>query len=510
MPIVQKSLRNPWRNEHQTVEVQIGREYEAFNLGSANPFVILKGVASDFEAHLAKARESGKTARPHGTLWALTDIAAPSPGGWATWTSNTLNGLWNLSEAYRHPSYPAMAFRNLMIAQCGASIGSLNDRLEAGRRAFKTSGIGNGQSIAGATAGNTHGSAVRFGSTPDYLVGIQLVIGRGKSIWLERASQRVLADRFATDLGATLIADDEIFAATQVSFGAFGVIAAVAFEAAPIYHLDFTARRHVTEAQLATELRSLAQVANSDDTQPYHYEFVFNPYDKNQLVVAAAKKVPYSGHIVPKGPPYQSPRFSTDGAGLIPSGNLPAWVLKLPIPEQIAKWQWGWYLENALLQEWKGTPGQVFDATAQGFTGVTETAFAVSIDRAMATMGIISRVVTSEKIPSMCQARVVHPTNALLGFTRHAPKTVVFELAMAKGGQHARFETALKTALRMANIPYTFHWSKNSGLTRLDLEHMYGKTDVERWMAARDQIFGGDRGLKGVFDNDHLRRGGLA
>jgi hypothetical protein len=397
----------------------------------------------------------------------------------------------------------------VVIAQCGANIGRLNHNLETTGRAFKTSGIGNGQSIAGATSGNTHGSAVRFGSTPDYLVGLQLVTGSGKSIWLERASRRVLTDQFAVKIGATLIADDALFAAAQVSFGAFGVITAVAFESVPIYHLEFPERRLVTKAQLGVELAQLAQISNSDETQPYHFEFVFNPYN-NKVAVAAAKRIPYLHHIEPTGPPYQSQRFSADYAGFVPAPEAPAWALLFPIPGIIANWQWDWYLENALLRKWTGTPGQLFDATSQRLKGVTESAFAVSIDDAIATMGIISKVVKSEGTPSICQARVVHPTSAMIGFTCHTPKTVVFELAMRRGGQHVSFEGTLKAALQKAKIPYTFHWSKNSGLTRQDLDHMYGAAKVNAWIAARKKIFGNDASLMKVFDNDHLRRGGLA
>jgi len=245
-----------------------------------------------------------------------------------------------------------------VLGQGGATIGSLNNYLENGtanRRAFQTSGIGNGQTIAGAISGNTHGSAVRFGATPDYVVGLQLVTGRGKSLWLERASYPVMSDRFIADLNADLVRDDDVFAAAQVSLGAFGIIAALVFEAAEIYHLAFPTAREINQSQLNQELKALAKVSNDDETKYYHYEFIFNPYKLNPVLVAAAKKVPYSGHVPPK-----PPRWQLDGAGLIPSDNVPAWVLRLPIPKQITGYQWKWYRQHPLLEDWTGTPGQVF------------------------------------------------------------------------------------------------------------------------------------------------------
>ena len=104
-----------------------------------------------------------------------------------------------------------------------------------------------------------------------------------------------------------------------------------------------------------------------------------------------------------------------------------------------------------------------FSASSSYFKGIVETAFAVSIDDAKA-MDISVDIVKEQLVPSMCQARVVHPTKSLLDFTRHRPKTVVFEFAMAKGRGHGRFESELRKRFADAGLAHTFHWSKNSGL----------------------------------------------
>jgi hypothetical protein len=430
------------------------------------------------------------------------------PKGWMLWTTN-LNGRWDVSPVHRHPNYSAAKLKNLVLCQGGATIGSLNNYLEnqtANRRAFQTSGIGNGQTIAGAISGSTHGSAVRFGATPDYVVGLQLVTGRGKSLWLERASYPVMSDRFVADLNADFIRDDDVFAAAQVSLGAFGIIASLAFEAIDIYHLAFPTAREISQVQLDQELRVLEKVSNDDDSKWYHYEFIFNPYKLRPILVAAAKKVPYSGHI----PPPKPPRWQLDGAGLIPSDNLPAWVLRLPVPRQITGYQWKWYRQYALLEDWTGTPGQVFSATSSYFKGITETAFAVSINDAIKAMDISIDVVKEQLVPSMCQARVVHPTKSMLGFTRHRPKTVVFEFAMANGKAHAKFENELRRRFANAGIAHTSHWSKNSGLTAAQIRKMYGEETISKWLAARALVFDNNAALKEVFDNPQIIRGGLA
>jgi FAD binding domain len=514
MPI-KPDPRSPykWTNEHRTVGTTLDKYFNAYNATSdldraLSAMEILRSSAGELEQLLKEARGSKKQFRAQGAGWALNDVAMTMPKGWMLWTTN-LNGRWDVSPAHRHPDYSSAKLKNLVLCQGGATIGSLNNYLENGtanRRAFQTSGIGNGQTIAGAISGNTHGSAVRFGATPDYVVGMQLVTGRGKSLWLERASYPVMNDQFVADLKADLVRDDEVFAAAQVSLGAFGIIASLVFEAVNIYHLAFPTAREISQGQLDQELKALAKVSNDDDTKSYHYEFIFNPYKLKPILVAAAKKVRYSGHI----PPPKPPRWQLDGAGLIPSDNVPAWVLRLPIPRQITSYQWKWYRKHALLEEWTGTPGQVFSATSSYFKGIVETAFAVSIDDAIKAMDISIDIVKEQLVPSMCQARVVHPTKAMLGFTRHSPKTVVFEFAMAKGREHVKFERELRRKFAEAGIRHTFHWSKNSGLSAGQIGEMYGEETVRKWLAARDFVFDNNPELKKVFDSPHTVRGGLA
>ena len=212
----------------------------------------LRTAARELEQLLKDARSAKKHFRAQGAGWALNDLAMTMPKGWMLWTTN-LNGHWDVSPVHRHPKYSAAKLKNLVLCQGGATVGKLNEYLEnrtANRRAFQTSGIGNGQSIAGAISGSTHGSAVRFGATPDYVVGLQLVTGRGKSLWLERASYPVMNDRFIADLKADVVRDDDVFAAAQVSLGAFGIIASLVLEAIEIYHLAFRTAREINQSAI--------------------------------------------------------------------------------------------------------------------------------------------------------------------------------------------------------------------------------------------------------------------
>ena len=469
---------------------------------------VLKLAAANLESIVRDARKAGQRVRAVGAGWALSDIAITD--GWLVNTAN-LNGCFDVPDRFFDAQYKAEKRGFLVVCQCGQSIGELNEDLEWGiaspiRRALKTSGIGNGQTVAGAVSGSTHGAALRFGSTPDFVVGIQLVTGRGKSLWLERASYRVLNDRFVADLSADVIRDDDVFEAAQVSFGSFGIIAAVAVETDPIYHLKFPPARKVTEGELARTLSELAKVKISDANAPYHYEFIFNPYNRNVILEASAKRVPFGGDLrTPK------PRWQIGGNGLAPGDHLPAAVLRwLPFPREIVKFQFDWYMKNALLENVTGTPGQLFSATISHFEGTVESAFAVSISDAMSVLNISSDVVEKLGVPSISQVRIVHPTESMLGFTYHKPKTAVFEFAMANDARFPKFEQTLRSELSKAGIKYTFHWSKNSGLNQAEIVKMYGSKTVDNWRAARDRVFDSDDSLKKVFNNSHLERGGLS
>ena len=502
-----------WTNVHHTVKTKLTKLIDVYNPGPLDAprmgnMAVLRLAATNLEKIVRDARKADQHVRAVGAGWALSDIAVTD--GWLVNTAN-LNGCFDVPDKYFHARYKANKRGYLVVSQCGQSIGELNADLEWAkgspiRRALKTSGIGNGQTVAGAFSGSTHGSALRFGSTPDFIVGIQLVTGRGKSLWLERASYPVLNDKFVADLSADVVRDDEVFEAAQVSFGSFGIIAAVALETDPIYHLKFPTAGRVTRDELGKTLAELAKVKNSDTKAPYHYEFIFNPYNRRVILEAAATRLAFGGDL-----PTPKPRWQIGGNGLAPGDHLPAAVLKwLPFPRKIAKFQFDWYLENALLENVTGTPGQLFSATISHFEGTVESAFAVSITDAIRVVDISSEVVKQLKVPSISQVRIVHPTGSMLGFTRHKPKTAVFEFAMANDARFPKFEQTLRREFSSAGIKYTFHWSKNSGLDQAEILKMYGARTVSKWRAARDRVFDSNDALKKVFNNPHLERGGLS
>lgn len=130
-----------------------------------------------------------------------------------------------------------------------------------GSWAFETLGGAGGQTIVGALTTGTHGGDFDLPPICDSVVAIHLVVDGGRHYWIEPATQTfgsplVDHDRLqeyysSKDVSGpdgapfAVIADDEIFNATLVSAGRFGVIYSVVLRAVPQYSLWERRRLHV-------------------------------------------------------------------------------------------------------------------------------------------------------------------------------------------------------------------------------------------------------------------------
>lgn len=510
--MIRRNGPQKWKNLHVTEEAELDDLIDIDNSAPGGPqprgFGLLKQAARDLDGLVQEARQSGKRIRALGSAWALTDIAVTD--GWLI-NTKLLNGCFDISDRHFEDGYPEEKRSYLVVAQCGISIGELNVHLEVTAtagfgRALKTSGIGAGQTIAGAISGNTHGSAINFGSTPDFVVGLQVVTGSGKSLWIERESYPVLNDEFVAHLDAELMRDDDVFNAAIVSFGAFGIITAVAIETNPIYQLKFPPVNDIAHSDLKRKLNNF----DFDDPHGlYHYEFVWDPYSKKQQAMEAlATKVDFEpGHPAPE--PVWIVR---NDKGFAPGDKAAIRFLALPLvtPGQKTALQFKQYRRLCILGDVRATPGQLFTASVTYLEGYTESALGVSIDDAAEMIEISTEVIKRMKLPAMSQVRVVHPSQALLGFTTLEPKTAVFEYGLTNDETFPEFENELTSALAAAGVDYRLHWSKNSGIDPQRLAHMYGAARIEKWRQARNKVFKNDAALMQVFDNDHLARAGLA
>ena len=502
-----------WNSIHGTHATTVAELIDVDNVGPQGTllagFDMFRHAGECLDEVIGKAREAGRRILAIGSGWALSEINITD--GWLV-NTKLLNGCYDVGERYFDAAYPAADRPYVVLAQAGMQIAELNAYLEltphdaGSKRALKAAGIGNGQTIAGAVSGNTHGSQINFGAMPDFVVGLHIATGSGRTLWIEKASKPVLNADFAAKLGADLIRDDDIFNAAVVSFGTFGIIAAVAVETVPVYQLAFPAIGDIHHDDLKEKLRGFG---DADPPDLYHYEFIFDPHGRKQMAMeAGAPRVPFQPDV-----PTPRPRWIVrDKNGYAPGINIlrVLGLFRFLPPRFVTGIQFKQYRKIALLNSVRGTPGQLYTSSIYYLEGYTESAFAVSVKDAPEVIDICSEVARAMRLPSISQVRLVHRSEATLGFTQHEPKTAVFEVGLIDDERFPEFERRLDAALREAGIRYTMHWSKNSGIDPEKLDYMYGAARIASWKAARRAVFGGDATLMTMFETDAMKRAGLA
>jgi hypothetical protein len=502
-----------WNGVHVTHATEVAELVDVDNVGPQHTvlmgFEMFRHAGKGLDGLIQQARDAGKRALALGAGWGLSEINVTD--GWLV-NTKLLNGCYDIGDAYFHPDYPAADRPYVVLAQAGMQIAELNAYLEllpqhdSDRRALKAAGIGNGQTIAGAVSGNTHGSQINYGAMPDFVVGLHVATGSGRTQWIERASRPVVNQAFLDAIDADLVRDDDIFNAAVVSFGTFGIIAAMAVETAPIYQLEFPPIGDISHDDLKAKLTRFGQ---ADPPDLYHYEFIFDPHSRSEMAMeAGAPKVAFQ-----PGVPTPVPRWILrDKNGYAPGDSILSVVrlLRFLPARLITGIQFGQYRRMALLNDVRGTPGQLYTSSIYYLEGYTETAFGVSVNDAPATIDICSQVARAMRLPSISQVRLVHRSQATLGFTQHEPKTAVFEVGLINDKRFSEFERRMDEGFRDAGIRYTMHWSKNSGIDASKLEYMYGRPQIDSWRQARRAVFGGDEELMRTFESDAMVRAGLA
>lgn len=503
-----------WAGVHVTHRTTVAEIFDVDNVGPGGTllsgFDMFRYAGESLDGLIRDARAAGKRLLPIGAGWALSRINITD--GWLV-NTKLLNGCYDVGERYFDAAYPAERRRCVVLAQAGMQIAELNAYLEllpqkdADRRALQAAGIGNGQTVAGSVSGNTHGAQITYGAMPDWVAGLHIATGSGQTLWIERKSKPVLNEEFAAKIGARLVRDDQIFNAAVVSFGTFGIVAAVAVETAPIYQLEFPPIKDISYADLKAKLLSFAAAPPQNI---YHYEFIFDPHSKKQMAMeASAPKVPYQ-----PGVPTPKPRWIVrDKNGFAPGINilrlvgLFRWIVP---PGLITGLEFKQYRRVALLDNVRGSPGQIYTSSIYYLEGYIESAYAVSVGDAPATIDISSEVARAMGLPSINQVRLCRASGGTLAFTQHEPITAVFEFGMVHDERFPEFERRLDEAFRKAGIRYTMHWSKNSGIAPDKLRYMYGDQKIASWKAARKAVFGDDRSLMELFETDAMREAGLA
>jgi hypothetical protein len=514
-----------WENRHQNFNVRFTKD-ACFNMRL--PFNFNEheknyhATTKNFQWLIQHAIDRGITLRALGAGWSFTEVAVCDGGIVDT---REIRDLFRIQESFLSPSYLTNGRKaeDLIFTQCGMSMLQMSKELESENgwmRSLKASGASNGQTMAGATATGTHGAAFEVGAVHDTIVGLHMITGPDKHVWLERASYPVASQEFINWLGAERISDDDVFNAAVVSFGSFGFIHGMLFETEPIFLLE---KRTVGNIPYNSALRTAINQLNfneiasflpypldSPDHHLYHFEVLVNPHkfaenDKDKGVfMKVMYKIPYFKDY-PK--PLNNPRYEygDDLLGIIQTvlDHMGRFLRQKLIPLLVTSLLPEGYNTN---EKSFGTIGKIFGNTK--FRGKAASA-AIAIDIKNAALLIDEIVKLNKKIafPGAVALRYVKGTKALLGFTKFE-KTCVLELDGVESKTCRNFLETFWNRLEELNIPYTLHWGKlNFNLDKKRLRRMYGDATVDQWISCRHRLL--DENTRKVFTNSFMKKCGL-
>lgn len=416
---------------------------------------------------------------------------------------------------------------NLVFTQCGNTIIDINDLLENTRnpaKCLRASGGSNGQTIVGALSTGTHGAAFKYGSLSEFVLGMHIIVGPNRHIWLERESNQATTQEFRDLLGAEVILDDALFNSALISFGSFGFIHSILLEAEPKYLLEQDLKRIPYDSGLEKAITSgdFSEVAAKvnrplqeiNDTL-YHFELDINQYDFEKgnpdkgVYFRAMYKKPYRDDYTRIVPNSNGHTYGEDVLGIIQEvldvvekipGNI---ELKL-FPGAVNKLFKIAYADRAISAE--GTVGETFRNTI--FRGQLFSA-AFMFDRTIMpeVFDLILEINKTISFAGVLALRFVKGTKATLGAAMFE-NTCVLEMDGADAKINHDFAEEVTKQLENKNVRFGIHWGKiNRVLTKDRVRKMYGNEKVNQWLHHRKQLLSDE--ARQVFNNEFLEQCGL-
>ncbi len=503
-----------WSNKHENFTHQLvpHTSFKIRNPKEGTRRERYLATTKNFQWLIKEAATKNFKLRAMGSGWSFTKVGV-TEGGLVDTAS--LNFSFPIIQKYVSPDY-AKKPEDLYFLQCGTIIHEVNTRLAAKipQRSIKASGASNGQTIAGALSTGTHGAAFKVGAIPDFVVGLHLITGSDKHVWLERASYPVASPELIDWLDADFIQDDALFNAALVSFGSFGFIHGVMIETEPQFLLT---EHRLGNVPYAAPLKKAMQTLDFSDLnldgvgvngEIYHFEVLFNMHkfepnnpDKGAFIKYMFKKPFESSHI-----PLQRSNEFTYGDDLL--GIISTVLDKLPGSGKVIPTMVNLMFGMAFKPEppRTGTIRELFHYTK--FRGkVASAAIAIDSKNSPKAVALAMEVNKQKPFPGGLSLRYVKGTEATLGFTKF-PNTCVLEMDGADGQAARAYFEAVWNKLEQAQIPYTLHWGKiNFNLNKTRLKQMYGAAAVQSWIDARNQLL--SKPALTIFNSAFLEKCGL-
>jgi len=489
-----------WENRHETFVENIKDLYELGNEDNLDALDGYNDTTTGLQALIADAIATQMPLRALGSGWSWTQIATVNGG--VMMDTKPLNTVFDISAASVSAAYTGSP-QYLLFAQSGNGIWELGEHLRARNLSLKTSGASNGQTIAGAIGTGAHGSAFDFGAVQDFVVGLHLIVGPNRHIWLERASAPVVSAAFIQNLQTELVQDDDLFNAVLVSFGSFGIVHGVMVETEDLFLLETYMDRMPYDDSLKSIMQTL-DFSNANlpcgTERPYHFSVLLNPYDMaNGAYVTTMYKRPYQPNYTPP---------VDNAAGIGPGDDAACFmgtlteVVPALIPTLVNKVLGA---SLTLFNKQFGTLGEIFNnTTLRGKLLSAAVGMPIAYSTQVADL-MLSINNTIGPFTGIFSFRFVKGTSATMGFTRFG-QTCVMELDAPYSDTTYNYYTQVWQQLENAQIPFTFHWGKVNEVTPTRIANMYGPAATD-WIAARNKLLDADT-IK-IFTNPILQQWGL-
>lgn len=495
-----KTGKKEWENRHEIFVEKIKDLYIVGNEPDLDALDSYSDTTRGLQNLVKEAIQNDTTLRTLGAGWSWTKIATALDG--IMIDTKQLNTTMAISAQSVSADYTGDT-NKLLFAQCGSGVWELSKELRAKNLSLKTSGASNGQTIVGAMSTGAHGSSLDVGGVQDYVLGMHIIVGPDRHIWLERKSAPVVSTIFVKKLQTELVQDDDLFNAALVSFGSFGIIHGVLVEAEDLFLLETNMQRMPYDDTLRHLMSTLdfsnANLPNGNE-RPFHFSVAINPYSlKKGAFVHTFYKRPYNENYT---------RLKRNGEGIGPGDDAPCFIGKLTsvIPALVPG------IVNKLLgsvykpfEKQYGTLGEIFsNTTLHG--KLLSAAIGLPLQQVTRVTDILLEMnKTHGPFVGLFAYRFIKKSQATLAFT-HFDYTCILELDGAYSDATKNFYQLVWQRLDDENIPFSFHWGKMNELDFDRINRMYGEK-ATAWMAARNLLL--DAQSRKVFTNPLLTQWGL-
>jgi len=495
-----KTSQQEWENKHEIFTEQISTFYIVANepiLGALDGY---NDTTKGLQSIIKEAIETNSPLRALGAGWSWTKIATATDG--IMIDTKQLNTTMGISSQSVVAGYTG-DIDKLLFAQCGNGVWELSKELRPKNLSLKTSGASNGQTIVGAMSTGAHGSSLDVGAVQDYVLGIHIIVGPNRHVWLERKTNPVVTDSFVQKLQTELLQDDDLFNAALVSFGSFGIIHGVLIETEELFLLETYLRKMPYDEALKKLMATLdfsdAELPHGNE-RPFHFAVGINPYDiQNGVYVHSFYKRPYRENY---------PKAVANDEGIGPGDDAPCFLGKITnaipaiVPTVVNKVMAGAYKP---FEKQFGTLAEIFSNTSL-HGKLLSAAIGIPLDQVSRVTDLLLDInKTHGPFAGLFAYRFIKKSRAKLAFT-HFDFTCILELDAAFSDATKDFYHEVWKRLDEEHIPYTFHWGKMNEMDFERIGRMYGE-DATGWIAARNKLLDADC-LK-VFTNPLLKQWGL-